>query len=78
MPPAAKWGNEFRAGARQFSTSALKAGEAVKALYKSANTQMMSPLRTPTMPDNAFEAALNLADFLVHVIEFLRRRPGSR
>jgi hypothetical protein len=75
MPPAAKWGNEFRAGAKQFKESVLKAETEIRQLYNAANLQLNSPTRTPTgAPDNILDILLNFADALARWIEYRRRQ----
>jgi hypothetical protein len=74
MSPAAQWGPEFRAGIKQFKDSVLKAETEIRQLYGSANQQLNSPTRTPTMPDNIVDILVNFADMLSRWIEYRRRQ----
>jgi|SRR5581483_10048876 len=72
MPPAAKWGNEFRAGAKQFIDAVRKAERELDALYAAANEKMNSPTRTWTGDPS------NLLDIVMNFIEGLSRWMESR
>src|ERR1700721_1388240 len=52
MPPAAKGGNELRAGSNQFKQAVRHAEKEIRELYGAADAQLNSPARTPTAPDN--------------------------
>jgi hypothetical protein len=73
MPPAAKWGNEFRAGSKQFIQAVNTAERALASLYAAANEKMSSPTRTPTgAPENLFDIFINFVDALSKWIESRR------
>lgn len=76
MPPAAKWGNEFRAGTKQFLEGMGRAEAAIQKLYKAAFIRINLPTRTATSPDNWFEAFLALVDVLNQIVEYCKR-PGK-
>ena len=70
MPPAAKWGNEFRAGSKQFIRAVHTAERALSSLYAAANEKMNSPTRTSTgAPENLFDIFVNFVDALSKWIE---------
>jgi hypothetical protein len=70
MPPAAKWGNEFCAGAKQFAEAVQKAEKELAGLYAAANEKMNSPTRTPTgTPENLLDILMNFIDALSRWIE---------
>ena len=73
MAPAAQWGNEFRAGSKQFVEGIAKAEAAVQKLYKAAYIKINLPTRTATSPDNWFEAFLTLVDMLNQIVEFCKK-----
>ena len=72
-PPAAKWGNEFRAGSKQFVEGVGKAEGAIQKLYKVAFIKINLPTRTSTSPDNWFEAFMTLIDVLNQIVEFCKK-----
>jgi len=71
-PPAAKWGNEFRAGSKQFVASVQNAEKELSQLYGKANAQLNSPTRTATSPDNLIEVLMAFVDALSRWIEYRR------
>jgi hypothetical protein len=73
MAPAAQWGNEFRAGSKQFVEGIGRAEAAVQKLYKVAYIRINMPTRTGTSPDNWFEAFLTLVDVLNQIVEFCKK-----
>ena len=74
MPPAAKWGNEFRAGSKQFIEAVARAEREIGRLYAAANQKMNSPTRMSTAPENLLDIALNFADALARWVEYRRRQ----
>lgn len=50
MSPAAKWGNELRAGSKQFGVAVQKAEKAMQRLFEAADFKINSPARTVTLP----------------------------
>jgi hypothetical protein len=73
MPPAAKWGNEFRAGGRQFGEAVRRAEKELSGLYAAANEKLNSPTRTPTgAPENLFDIFINFVDGLSRWVEYRR------
>ena len=74
MPPAAKWGNEFRAGSKQFGASVQNAEKAMQKIFDAADLKINSPSRTATPADNAFEMALGFADLLMKWVEARKAR----
>jgi hypothetical protein len=75
-PPAAKWGNEFRAGSSQFVRALQAAENEIGQLYGAAQEQMNSPSRTATAPDNLIDVLVNFVDALSRWIEYRRRTKG--
>lgn len=73
MAPAAKWGNEFRAGSKQFLEAVARAEKAVLKLYAVAQARINLPTRTATSPDGWFDAFLVLVDVLTQIIEYCKR-----
>jgi hypothetical protein len=73
MAPAAKWGNEFRAGSKQFIEGVGRAEKAIQKLYIKAQAQINLPTRTATSPDGWFDAFLVLIDVLTQVVEYCKR-----
>jgi hypothetical protein len=75
MAPAALWGSELRAGSKQFGAAVQKAEDALRQLFNAADLKMSSPIRTQTgIPDNPWEAALNLIELLTEWLESRKRR----
>ncbi|MGB6943205.1 MAG: hypothetical protein WBE37_12460 [Bryobacteraceae bacterium] len=73
-PPAAQWGNEFRAGSKQFMAAVHNAENELSQLYGAANTQLNSPTRTPTAPENLLDVLMNFIDLLTRWMEYRRRQ----
>jgi hypothetical protein len=73
MPPAAQWGNEFRAGSKQFIAALRDAEAELGKLYGVANDGMNSPTRVATGPENLFDVLLTFMDALSRWIEYRRR-----
>jgi len=74
MAPAAKWGNEFRAGSKQFAVAVQNAEKAMQKLFDAADLKINSPSRTATPADNGFEMALGFADLLMKWVEARKRK----
>jgi hypothetical protein len=75
MPPAAKWGNEFRAGSKQCIESVRRAESELAALYGTANEKLNSPGRTSTgAPENLLDIILTFTEALSRWIEYRRRQ----
>jgi len=70
IPPAAQWGNEFRAGSKHFLEAVQNAEVIFRKLYKTSAQGMNSPTRTDTSPDGAFDILLNFIDGLSRWIEW--------
>ena len=74
MTPAAKWGPELRAGAKQFAIAAHNAESEIRQLYAAAENEINSPTRTATgAPDNLVEVIATLADVITRLIDYFRR-----
>jgi len=73
MPPAAQWGNEFRACSKQFITAVRHAEQEVGELYRVADAGLNSPTRMATSPENLLDIVLNFMDLLSRWIESRRR-----
>jgi hypothetical protein len=74
MPPAAKWGNEFRAGSKQFVEGVAKAEKAIQKPYCEAHIRINLPTRTSTgAPEGWFDTFLRLIDALTQVVEYCKR-----
>lgn len=71
--PAAQWGNEFRAGSKQFMIAVQNAEKEIGRLYGTANAQVNSPTRIATAPDNLIDVLMVFIDVLTHWIESRRR-----
>lgn len=75
MSPAAQWGNEFRAGSKQFIDAVHRAEAEISALYRVADEKLSSPTRTPTgAPENLFDVFINFIDVLAHWLEQRQKR----
>jgi hypothetical protein len=75
LPPAAKWGSEFRAGSKQFVEAVRRAEKAIAELYGAANEKLNSPTRTPTgAPENILDVLINFIDGLSRWIEYRRKK----
>ena len=71
--PAAQWGNEFRAGSKNFMASVRNAENDLKDLYGQANTQLNMPTRTATGPENIGDALMVITDVVTRCVEYLNR-----
>jgi hypothetical protein len=72
-PPAAKWGNEFRAGSKQFIEAVRRAEKELSELYAEANEKMSSVTRTSTGdPKDALDILMTFVEALARWVE--RRR----
>lgn len=71
-PPAAQWGNEFRALSSQFAVAVRKAERELNQPYGAADAQLSSPTRTPTVPGNVIDILMNFADALSRWLEYRR------
>lgn len=72
-PPAAKWGNEFRAGSKQLIAAIRNAEKEIGQLYGVATAQINSPTRTATAPDNLVDVMMVFVDALSRWIDSRRR-----
>jgi len=74
MPAAAQWGNQLRAGSKQFSEAVSSAEKELQQLYKTGAIGMNSPKRTATAPDNAVDIVVNFAEALSRWIEHSKHK----
>lgn len=74
-PPAAKWGNEFRAAEAQFVRALRKTEKEIRALQIVANEDLNSPTRVSTAPESMVDVVMTFIELLNAI---LRRYRGTR
>lgn len=73
-PPAAQWGNEFRAGSKQLMAAIRDAEKELSQLYGAAMSQINSPTRTATVPGDLMDVMMAFAELLTRWLEHRRRQ----
>lgn len=74
-PPAAKWGNEFRAAEAQFVLALRRTEKEIRALQIVANEDLNSPTRVSTAPESMLDVVMTFIELLNAI---LRRYRGTK
>jgi hypothetical protein len=74
LPPAAQWGNEFRAVSKQIMDAIYRSEVEIRKLLDAGTIAMNLPARTATAPENIIELIVLFADLLTRYLEYLKTR----